>query len=281
MHVILSNWVSVCMPNVWHFGRRAVPLHMLFFIYRPFFYCCWQVQFFSYWSGCPHLFENFESLALMRVRSYTSGFDCSNTVMTLASIKQWGPMWSATGRVYNRIGSCNLIKLLHKCVGLWQNTHFDAILEPNGSRKVKNDRYTNNVHAKHVSMLFNTWIHNHKHLHVHIWIVVRKTYLPFWGKYAHDLGCAHVHVAKMQPPKYIPLCSSCWLACSAQHSFLAASIAGLQTYSRLLGVSQCASFWVHMLLAVIFHFDRGKRGRLGEAVVGWPRHDNGWLAGLC
>ena len=94
--------------------------------------------------------------------------------------------------------------------------------------------------SKHVSMLFNTClVHNHKHLHVHKTLLSERHTDRFEASTHMVWG---VYVTKMEPPKYIPLCSSCWLACSARRSFLAASIAGLQTYSRLLGFCQCASF---------------------------------------
>ena len=96
--------------------------------------------------------------------------------------------------------------------------------------------------SKHVSMLFNTClVHNHKHLHVHKTLLSERHTDRFEAS-THMIWGVHDIVMKKQPQKQIPLCSSCWLACSARHSFLAASIAGLQTYSRLLGFSQCGSF---------------------------------------
>jgi len=96
--------------------------------------------------------------------------------------------------------------------------------------------------SKHVSMLFNTClVHNHKHLHVHKTLLSERHTDRFEAS-THMIWGVHDMVMKKQPQKQIPLCSSCWLACSARHSFLAASIAGLQTDSRLLGFYQCGSF---------------------------------------
>ena len=128
-----------------------------------------------------------------------------------------------------------------------QNAHSNAVSEPNGLRKVKNHCYvyTEDGHQPHqsmFSMLFNTClVYNHKHLHVHKTLLSERHTDRFEAS-THMIWGVHDIVMKKQPQRQIPLCSSCWLACSARHSFLAASIAGLQTYSRLLGFSQCGSF---------------------------------------